>query len=175
MNTRGIRHVLKMIIAACSAFLLPLGGPSAAGVGALSALTHATSWVNGKIDQRDIAGKVVLVDFYTFDCINCKHTEPNLRALYRSTNRRDFVIVGVHSPETGYERDRANLLASLQEQGIAWPVAVDNDFIVWNSYGIAAWPTQLIFDRRGKLRATVVGEGQDQQIDNTVQRLIAEH
>jgi len=167
--------VLKIVTAACIAFVLPLGSAAWAGVATLSALTHAASWVNGKIDQRDVAGKVVLVDFYTFDCINCKHTEPNLRALYGSTKRRDLVIVGVHSPETGYERDRANLLASLKEQGIVWPVAVDNDFTVWNSYGIAAWPTQLIFDRHGKLRATVVGEGQDRQIDATVQQLMAEH
>jgi len=140
----------------------------------LSPLVHAPSWVGGRVSARDLAGKVVLVDFYTFGCINCKHIEPNLRNLYRAVRRTDFVIVGVHSPETSYERSREHLLASLQQQGILWPVVVDNDFTVWNRFGIQAWPTQLIYDRHGKLRATVVGEGQDALVDKTVAQLIAE-
>jgi len=151
-----------------------LGRLGVSQAASLNALTHATSWVNGKVGAGDLRCKVVLVDFYTFDCINCKHTEPNLRNLYQTTSRRDLVIVGVHSPETSLERNRANLLASLKDQGIGWPVAVDNDFAVWNSYGIAAWPTQLIFDRHGKLRATVVGEGQDDAINQAIKQLIAE-
>jgi thiol-disulfide isomerase/thioredoxin len=167
--------MIKLLaLAACFAFMLPLGRLAAAQAAGLDALTHATSWMNGKVGPGDLRGKVVLVDFYTFDCINCKHTEPNLRNLYQTTSRRDLVIVGVHSPETSTERNRDNLLASLKDQGIVWPVAVDNDFSVWNSYGIAAWPTQLIFDRHGRLRSTVVGEGQDDAINRAVKQLVAE-
>jgi|ERR1700694_205338 len=176
-----VSNMLKiMSTALCAALLLsagqalPVRQALAADAVTLNAVANAHSWVNGKIDQQQLRNKVVLLDFYTFDCINCKHTEPNLRALYRETPRSELVIVGVHSPETPYERNRDNLLASLRDQGIAWPVAVDNDFAVWNSYGVQAWPTQLIFDRHGKLRATVVGEGQDDLIKRTIRQLIAE-
>jgi len=140
----------------------------------LRGVLAARDWLNGGVSQRDLEGKVVLVDFYTFNCINCKHTEPNLRTLYQTTARDDLVIVGIHTPETSYERDRANLIASLKDQGIRWPVAIDNDNAVWDAYGIQAWPTQLVFDRHGRLRLTVVGEGQDDTLDHAILRLIAE-
>src|SRR5579872_5871371 len=140
----------------------------------LGGVLAAHDWLNGRVSQRDLQGKVVLVDFYTFNCINCKHTEPNLRTLYQTTARDDLVIVGIHTPETSYERDRANLIASLKDQGIRWPVAIDNDNAVWDAYGIQAWPTQLVFDRHGRLRLTVVGEGQDDTLDHAILRLIAE-
>ena len=140
---------------------------------ALDALLTSSDWLNGHPSAADLRGKVVLVDFYTFDCINCKHVEPNLRALYHDTSRHDLVIVSVHSPETPFEHDRANLKASLSEQGVVWPVAVDNDFRLWNAYGVSAWPTQLIFDRHGSLSQTIVGEGQDDLVDQTVRSLVA--
>jgi thiol-disulfide isomerase/thioredoxin len=114
----------------------------------------------------------VIVDFYTFDCINCKHVQPNLRELYKSKSRNDLVIVSVHSPETPFERDRHNLVASAKVQGVQWPVAIDNDFKLWNEFGVSAWPTQLIFDRHGVLQQTIVGEGQDQLVNDTVDSLI---
>ena len=140
----------------------------------LAAAFHAADWVNGRVTAAQAAGKVVLLDFYTFECINCKHTEPNLRALYSTTSRADLMILGVHSPETPYEHDRANLLASLADQGIKWPVVVDNDFTVWNAFGVDAWPTQMLFDRRGVLQKTIVGEGNDGELDAKVAKLIAQ-
>ncbi len=141
----------------------------------LGAIGHASTWLNGKVAASDLRGKVVLLDFYTFECLNCKHTQPNLRSLYRTKDHQDFAIVSVHSPESAYERDRGNLEASLKDEGVLWPVAVDNDFGLWNAYGVQAWPTQMIFDRHGKLRATIVGEGQDGTVDRTVAKLIAQH
>ena len=155
------------------ALLLAAAACSAAGANpSLSAVFSAHDWLNAKISQADVRGKVVVLDFYTFGCINCKRTEPNLRALYHDKSRNDLVIISVHSPETAFERDRRNLVASLKEQGIAWPVVVDNDFTVWNSYGIEAWPTQMIFDRRGVLRKTVVGDSQDEIVNQTIDNLI---
>jgi thiol-disulfide isomerase/thioredoxin len=140
----------------------------------LAPALHASDWVNGRVTAAQASGKVVLVDFYTFECINCKHTEPNLRSLYSTTSRSDLVVLSVHSPETPYEHDRANLLASLSDQGIKWPVIVDNDFAVWNAFGVSAWPTQMIFDRHGVLQKTVVGEGSDAEINAEVAKLIAQ-
>jgi hypothetical protein len=80
----------------------------------------------------------------------------------------------VHSPETTFERVRGTLIASTKVQGVAWPVAIDNDFQIWNAFSVRAWPTQLIFDRAGRLRATIVGDSQDAQVDAWVSRLIQE-
>jgi thiol-disulfide isomerase/thioredoxin len=141
----------------------------------LNRVLGASDWLNAKPSLQSVRGKVVLLDFYTFDCFNCKNTEPNLRALYRSKSRADLIILSVHSPETPIEKSRDNLVASLQEQGIVWPVAVDNDFAIWNAYSVQAWPTQLLFDRSGHLRKIVVGDSQDDLVDATVDQLIREH
>jgi thiol-disulfide isomerase/thioredoxin len=140
----------------------------------LTSALHAADWVNGRVTSAQAAGKVVLLDFYTFECINCKHTEPNLRSLYGATSRADLIILGVHCPETPYEHDRSNLLSSLTDQGIKWPVIVDNDFAVWNAFGVDAWPTQMIFDRHGVLQRTIVGEGSDAELNAEVAKLIAQ-
>jgi thiol-disulfide isomerase/thioredoxin len=119
-------------------------------------------------------GKVVVVDVFTFECINCKHVVHELRRLRAALPQRDLVIVGIHSPETPYERVRANVVQNLAAQRITWPVAVDNSFDLWRAYGVEYWPTQLIFDRHGRLRKTVIGEGQDELVAATVRQLVAE-
>jgi hypothetical protein len=86
-----------------------------------------------------------------------------------------LAIIGVHAPETSTERDRGNVVRELARQGIVWPVALDNSFAVWKALGNEYWPTQYIFDRHGMLRRTVVGEGQDDVVSQTVHELVAEH
>jgi thiol-disulfide isomerase/thioredoxin len=130
-------------------------------------------WLNGRVTPADTAGKVVVVDVFTFDCYNCKNVVPNLRAL-NAKKSGDLVIVGIHSPETPFETNRANVIANLKAQGITWPVAIDNTFAIWHAYNVDAWPTQLFFDRTGKLRATIVGDSQDDAVDRIVQKLLAE-
>jgi hypothetical protein len=99
---------------------------------------------------------------------------PELRTLRKSVPDTQLAIFGVHSPETPYERERTNVLHGLSEQGITWPVAVDDDFAIWNAYGIRYWPTQLIFDRQGRLRKAIIGEGQDALVASTVRELLSE-
>jgi hypothetical protein len=139
----------------------------------LDTLFRARDWVNGTPGRDALRGKVVLVDVFTFDCINCKNITPNLRTLAR-TRRDGLVIVGVHSPETSYERDRAQVVRHLAQLGVTWPVAIDNDFALWKAYGIDYWPTQLLFDRRGKLRTVVEGDSQDARVDAAVDALLRE-
>ena len=81
----------------------PAAAPAQDGP-SLTPIISSTDWLNGRPDKAELKGRVVLVDFYTFDCINCKHVEPNLRKLYGDTPRHDLVIIGVHSPETPFER-----------------------------------------------------------------------
>lgn len=137
---------------------------------AYAPLLRAPAWINGKPDAAALLGKVVLVDVFTFDCINCKHVVPELRKL-RAMHSPDLFIAGIHSPETPYERDRANVVANLRAQGITWPVAIDNSYALWHVYRIEYWPTQLIFDRHGRLRATIIGEGRDAEVEATVSAL----
>lgn len=146
--------------------------PGAASPPALRPVLTAPQWLNGT--PHSVRGKVVLLDVFTFDCINCKHIVPELRALYRDRAAADFQIIGIHSPETPYEKIRSNVIANLARQGIVWPVAIDNDFALWNAYNVNAWPTQLLFDRRGNLRYTFVGEGQDPAVADAVSLLVRE-
>ncbi len=141
----------------------------------LAPVFAASDWLNGQIAAGDVAGKVVIVDVFTFDCINCKHVTPNLQHLHATTSPSDLSIIGVHTPELPEERVRSNVVRELARQGVVWPVAIDNSYAVWKALDNEYWPTQYIFDRRGVLRRTVVGEGQDEVVTSTVRALIAEH
>jgi thiol-disulfide isomerase/thioredoxin len=147
--------------------------PAPAGATLAPVYAASQGWLNGKLTPAGTAGKVVIVDVFTFDCYNCKNVVPNLRAL-NAKKSDDLVIVGIHSPETPFETNRTNVVANLKTQGITWPVAIDNSFAIWHAYGVDAWPTQLFFDRTGKLRATIVGDSQDDAVDHIVQKLLAE-
>jgi thiol-disulfide isomerase/thioredoxin len=140
----------------------------------LAPVLSATSWANAA-GPPPTAGRVTIVDVFTFGCINCKHVTPELQKLRAAYGPRDLAIVGVHAPETPEEHVHANVVQALREQDITWPVLFDDGFVVWNRYGVNAWPTQLVFDKRGVLRATYVGEGYDAQLEHTVRTLIAEH
>ncbi len=170
-----MRNTVLILAALVSiAWLSAARSPASAGGSDLAPLYTAGTWLNGSASQASLSGKVVIVDVFTFDCINCKHVVPNLRRLLAAQNPQTFAIVGVHAPETPYEANSENVAKNLVIQGITWPVRIDNDFAVWHDYGIEYWPTQLIFDRHGRLRKTVIGEGQDDLVNATVQSLLNE-
>ena len=158
-RTTSMAGLLTFLLAA-SAALLPL--------------SRAAAWLGAAPPPAVFSGKVVLVDVFTFDCINCKHVVPELRVLRAQIPSDQLTIIGIHSPETPLERDRANVAKNITAQGITWPVALDNDFRLWNAYGVRYWPTQLIFDRHGALRKTIIGEGQDAVVESTVRGLLRE-
>ncbi|HTW86274.1 MAG TPA: redoxin family protein [Candidatus Sulfotelmatobacter sp.] len=119
-------------------------------------------------------GRVTLVDVFAFSCINCRHVTPELQHLRREYGTDAVTIIGVHTPELPEERVHANLRAALADQGISWPVVYDDDSRIWNAYGVTAWPTQLLFDKHGRLRERFVGEGYDAEIERAVRTLVAE-
>jgi thiol-disulfide isomerase/thioredoxin len=139
----------------------------------LAPVLGAVPWANAS-GPPPTGGRVTVVDVFTFDCINCKHVTPELRKLRGAYGAKDLAIVGVHAPELPQEHVHANVVQALHDQDITWPVVYDDDFKVWKAYGVQAWPTQLVFDRRGHLRATYVGEGYDAQLEQTVRSLVAE-
>ncbi len=162
------------------ALVFGLAALLAAGTGAVRAAQPLTlaplfaasgGWLNGAATAQSVAGKVVVVDVFTVECINCQNVTPNLRKLSSEPGVR---VIGIHSPETPYEKDRGTVVSNLKRLGVVWPVAIDNDMALWKAYGIEYWPTQLIFDRHGRLRKTVVGDSQDEEVDATVKALVVE-
>ena len=173
---RGLAALLAS--AATGALLLPSAAraePSTVPANAsLATVLGARDWLNGRPDAAGLRGKVVLVDVFTFDCYNCKNITPNLRALHRRPSTDGLVILGIHSPETAWEHDRAQVVSHLATLGVTWPVALDNSFALWRAYGIEYWPTQLLFDRRGKLRDVIIGDSQDAVVNAKIATLLRE-
>lgn len=161
----------RFAVSLFAAILLSGAAPSAPS---LSPVLHANDWLNGPAREPDVTGKVVVLDVFTVDCFNCRNVVPILRRLYTEDRAKGLEIIGIHSPETPAEKQRGYVTENLREQGIRWPVAVDNNFALWNAYGVDAWPTQLFFDRHGRLRKVIVGDSQDDLVRTTVEGLLKE-
>jgi cytochrome c biogenesis protein CcdA/thiol-disulfide isomerase/thioredoxin len=125
-------------------------------------------------DWPGLRGDVVVVDFWTFGCVNCRNTQPMLNAWHERFAGRGLRIVGVHAPEFGYEREPANVQTAVREAGIRYAVALDNDFATWRSFGIRAWPTMVFVDRTGMVRHIHVGEGDGDNGTAVIEALLAE-
>ncbi len=132
-----------------------------------------SNWFNSApLNIADLRGKVVLVDFWTYGCVNCVNTLPHVTALYEKYKDRGLIVVGVHTPEFPFERSASNVQAALKRHGITYPVAQDNDSQTWNAYRNQYWPAQYIVDQSGKIVFQHDGEGQYDQIDRTIARLL---
>ncbi len=118
-----------------------------------------TVWLNTKpLTPDQLDGKVVLIDFWTFDCINCINTIPAVRQLYQQYRDRGLIIIGVHSPEFQHERDLNNVKDAVARLDVPYPVALDNDFATWNAFGNHYWPAIYLIDKRGIIRYNSIGE-----------------
>ncbi len=132
-------------------------------------------WLNSEpLKLANLRGKVVMVEFWTFACINCQHVTPSLKALYAKYADKGLVIIGVHSPEFGYEKELKNVQAAIAEVGIEYPVAIDNNYATWNAYSNHYWPARYLIDKAGNVRLLQIGEGGYAQTEATVQALLAE-
>ncbi len=140
----------------------------------LAPILAAKDWIGARVNAAELAGKVVILDVFTVDCFNCRNVVPTLRSLYTTDHTKGLEVVGIHAPETPAEKQRAYVTENLRQQGIVWPVAVDNGFSLWDAYGVNAWPTQLFFDRHGRLRKVIVGDSQDDQVRATAEALLQE-
>ncbi|MCK1385975.1 thioredoxin family protein [Bradyrhizobium sp. 21] len=146
---------------------------AAATQGTAPDFTGINTWFNSKpLNIADLRGKVVLVDFWTYGCVNCVNTLPHVTELYAKYKDKGLVVVGVHTPEFPFERSAANVQAALKRHGITYPVAQDNDSRTWNAYRNQYWPAQYIIDQNGKIVFQHEGEGRYDEIDRTVGRLL---
>ncbi len=129
-----------------------------------------TSWVNSPaLTMASLRGKVVLVDFWTFGCVNCVNTLPHLKTWQARYADKGLVIVGVHTPEFPFERDLANLQSAVRRFDLPYAVAQDNQRRTWDAWGIEYWPTLLLVDRDGRVVFKHVGEGDDDAIERQIQ------
>ncbi len=135
-------------------------------------------WINtpgGKpLSLASLRGKVVLVDFWTYSCINCIRTLPHLKAWDAAYRRYGLVIVGVHTPEFAFERVPSNVRAAVKKFGLRYPVALDNGYRTWNAYQNEYWPAEYLIDRTGVVRRTHFGEGEYGETDAAIRRLLGE-
>lgn len=137
--------------------------------------TGINRWLNGPpLAMRDLRGRVVLVDFWTFGCINCFHTLPYVKDWDRQYRSRGLTVVGVHTPEFENERIAENVKGAVERYGIRYPVAQDNEYATWNAYGNRYWPAFYLIDKKGRIAYTQVGEGNYEEMRAWIEKLLAE-
>jgi len=123
---------------------------------------------------RGLRGKVVLIDFWTYTCINCIRTLPYVEAWYQRYKHDGLVVVGVHTPEFAFEKDAGNVAAAIHQNGLRYPVAQDNDYGTWNAWSNQFWPAHYLIDARGQVRYTHFGEGDYGKTESAIRSLLGE-
>ena len=140
----------------------------------LAALGRAPEWLNSpRLTATDLLGKVVVVDFWTYTCINWLRTLPYVRAWSRKY-RQGLVVIGVHTPEFAFERNLVNVRRAVQQMRIDYPVVIDNDYSIWRAFQNQYWPALYLVDARGRVRQHQFGEGEYERSEKAIQRLLAE-
>jgi cytochrome c biogenesis protein CcdA/thiol-disulfide isomerase/thioredoxin len=137
---------------------------SLADLGTAANFTDVTAWLNTPKDLpltlHQLRGKVVLVDFWTYSCINCRRSIPHVEAWYREYHRYGLEVIGVHTPEFAFEHVVGNIATAIRSLGVTYPVAVDNNYGTWLAYNNNSWPADYLIDQNGEVRHTVFGEGE---------------
>ena len=136
-----------------------------------------TKWLNlpageQSLTMNDLKGKVVLVDFWTYTCINCIRTLPHVTSWYDKYNKDGFVVIGVHTPEFPFEHETANVENAIKQYHIHYPVAQDNNYATWNNFNNEYWPAEYLIDTTGTIRRTEFGEGEYDQMELAIQTLL---
>ena len=141
--------------------------------GELSALDRAPVWLGTEpLTAEGLHGRVVLVDFWTYSCVNWLRTLPYLTAWHERYRDRGLVVVGVHAPEFGFEHDLGNVRRAAAELGIGYPVVIDNDFAIWRAFGNHYWPAVYLAGRDGRVGFRHFGEGAYEETERAIQRLL---
>ena len=134
------------------------------------------AWINSPpLTLSKLRGKVVLIDFWTYSCINCLRTLPHLKAWYAAYHSKGLVIIGVHTPEFAFEHVTSNVRAAVGRLGIKYPVMQDNDYKTWDNYANEYWPAEYLIDRTGHIRHTHFGEGEYSTTEQLIRQLLDDH
>jgi cytochrome c biogenesis protein CcdA/thiol-disulfide isomerase/thioredoxin len=154
------------------------GGDQLKQCGPAPAITGITGWLNtpggAPIDLTSLRGKVVLIDFWAYSCINCQRAIPHVVDWYNRYRDDGFVVIGVHTPEYAFERVAANVASGAAALHIDYPVALDNDYATWNSYSNLYWPAEYLIDANGTVRHTKFGEGDYEGTEKLIRQLLGD-
>ena len=143
--------------------------------GKLPSLNGAVEWLNtAPLTAEQLKGKVVLIDFWTYSCINCLRTLPYTKAWAEKYRDQGLVVIGVHAPEFAFERDINNVRKAVKDQGINFPVAIDNNFAIWRAFNNQYWPAHYFIDAKGQIRHHHFGEGEYARSEQVIQQLLEE-
>ena len=143
--------------------------------GKLPPLDGAVQWLNSPpLTAQALKGKVVLVDFWTYSCINCLRTLPYVKAWAEKYRDQGLVVIGVHAPEFAFERDVGNVTKAMKDLGINYPVAIDNDYKIWRAFNNEYWPAHYFADAQGRIRYHHFGEGDYAESERVIQQLLRE-
>lgn len=157
---------------------MPGDGGELPDLGAAPEVRGIAQWLNTPGERplsiAGLRGNVVLVDFWTYSCINCLRTLPHRKAWDRAYRDKGLVILGVHTPEFAFEREESNVRTAVERLGVRYPVALDNDYGTWNAYENRYWPAEYLIDRRGRLRYTHFGEGEYEETERLIRELLAQ-
>lgn len=138
--------------------------------------TGLTNWINSEpLNLDELRGKVVLVDFWTYSCINCIRTQPYLKSWHETYKDSGLVIIGVHAPEFAFEQKPENVKNAAQKAGLTYPIALDNDFATWNAYENQYWPASYLIDKDGQVRRYHGGEGEYKETEQAIRMLLGEN
>ncbi|MBE1160051.1 cytochrome c biogenesis protein DipZ [Dyella acidiphila] len=153
----------------------PKAGASLPVEGELPSLAGATQWINSApLTPASLRGKVVLVDFWTYSCINCIRSLPYVNAWAQKYRDHGLVVIGVHSPEFAFEKDPANVTKAVRDFGISYPVAVDSDYAIWQAFNNEYWPAHYFIDAHGQIRGHHFGEGNYIGSEDLIRRLLSD-
>jgi thiol-disulfide isomerase/thioredoxin len=143
--------------------------------GEMPSLSGATTWLNSPpLSAAGLRGKVVLVDFWTYTCINWLRTLPYVRAWAEKYREHGVVVIGVHTPEFPFEHDLENVRRAVQDMRVSYPIAIDNDYAIWDAFNNHYWPALYLVDAQGRIRAHHFGEGAYEQSEMMLQHVLAE-
>lgn len=143
--------------------------------GPIQSFAGATEWINSTpLTAEALRGKVVLVDFWTFGCINCLNALPHVKQLYAKYKEQGLVVIGVHTPELPRERIASNVRAAVRDLGISYPVVIDNEYAIWKRWENQFWPAAYYVDAKGQIRFHHFGEGRYDEQELVVKQLLAE-
>ncbi|MCU1684544.1 MAG: alkyl hydroperoxide reductase/Thiol specific antioxidant/Mal allergen [Amycolatopsis sp.] len=152
--------------------------PTLQDCGTAPAFTGINGWLNTPGDKpltlAGLRGKVVLIDFWTYSCINCQRTLPHLEAWSRAYVNAGLVVIGVHTPEFAFEHDTANVTQQAHSLGVNYPIAIDNDYGTWNAYANQYWPAEYLIDQSGQIRHTNFGEGDYGGTEELIRQLLSD-
>lgn len=135
----------------------------------------SAAWLNSyPLTRASLEGKVVLVDFWDYTCVNCIRTLPHIREWHSKYKDNGLVIIGVHTPEFLFAREKENVARAAQSSGLEYPIVLDNDYLIWNAFGNRYWPAKYFFDHRLRMRHSHFGEGAYAESERGIQALLRE-